>query len=85
VLISFKLDNIFIKIHSLGIIVIFFISVVTGAAEYYGKYLGPLKSYHHGLGGDVYAVDARTLHIRNFVYDGEGPGNHYILYCLLYS
>jgi len=53
-----------------------FFLVVTSAAEYYGKYLGPLKSYHHGLGGDVYAVGARTLHIRNFVYDGEGPGNH---------
>jgi len=85
-LILFKLDvfNFFIilfKIHSLGIILYFyiFISVVTSAAEYYGKYLGPLKSYHHGLGGDVYAVDARTLHIRNFVYDGEGPGNHYFI------
>ncbi|VVC37406.1 DM13 domain,DOMON domain [Cinara cedri] len=52
-------------------------SVVTNAAEYYGKYLGPLKSYHHGLGGDVYAVDARTLHIRNFVYDGEGPAAYF--------
>lgn len=52
------------------------ISGVTNAAEYYGKFLGPLKSYHHGLGGDVYAVDARTLHIRNFAYDGKGPGNH---------
>lgn len=52
----------------------FLFSAVTSAAEYYGKYLGPFKSYHHGLGGDVYAVDARTLHIRNFVYDGEGPG-----------
>ncbi|XP_060880277.1 protein Skeletor, isoforms B/C [Metopolophium dirhodum] len=52
-------------------------SVVTSAAEYYGKYLGPLKSYHHGLGGDVYAVDARTLHIRNFVYDGEGPAAYF--------
>lgn len=57
----------------------FLFSAVTSAAEYYGKYLGPFKSYHHGLGGDVYAVDARTLHIRNFVYDGEGPGNHYSL------
>ncbi|KAE9527613.1 hypothetical protein AGLY_012893, partial [Aphis glycines] len=51
--------------------------IVTSAAEYYGKYLGPLKSYHHGLGGDVYAVDARTLHIRNFVYDGEGPAAYF--------
>lgn len=56
----------------------FMISVVANAAEYYGKFIGPLKSYHHGLGGYVYAVDARTLHIRDFAYDGEGPGNrHY--------
>lgn len=70
--------------HSLVVIVIVLISVVTSAAEYYGKYLGPLKSYHHGLGGDVYAVDARTLHIRNFVYDGEGPGNHYFILLSVY-
>lgn len=45
-----------------------------GAAEYYGKYIGPLKTYYHGVTGDVYAVDAKTLHIRAFTYDGEGPG-----------
>ncbi|XP_050536003.1 protein Skeletor, isoforms B/C-like isoform X2 [Daktulosphaira vitifoliae] len=50
---------------------------VSGTSAYYGKYLGPLKSYHHGLGGDVYAVDARTLHIRNFVYDGDGPAAYF--------
>lgn len=64
---------------------IFVFSVVTKAAEYHGKYLGPLKSYHHSLGGDVYAVDARTLHIRNFVYDGEGPGNHYVLHIIIHT
>lgn len=67
----------FTEMHAPNIIELFIISVVTNAAEYYGKYLGPLKSYHHSLGGDVYAVDAKTLHVRNFVYDGEGPGNHY--------
>lgn len=78
----------FAKIHalnSLNITKLFVISVVTDAAEYYGKYLGPLKSYHHGLGGDVYAVDAKTLHVRNFVYDGEGPGNHYIIHYGIHS
>lgn len=77
---SIIVHKFYYKIHSLNIIVshlIFLISALTSAAEYYGKFLSSLKSYHHGLGGDVYAVDARTLHIRNFVYDGEGPGKHY--------
>jgi hypothetical protein len=42
---------------------------------YYGKYIGKLKTLHHSVSGDVFAVDARTLHIRDFTYDGEGPGN----------
>lgn len=50
---------------------------VESASSYFGKYIGPLKSYHHGLQGDVYVVDSRTLHIRNFNYDGEGPGQLY--------
>ncbi|XP_050429461.1 protein Skeletor, isoforms B/C-like [Adelges cooleyi] len=49
----------------------------SGTSEYYGKYLGPLKSYLHKLGGDVYAVDARTLHVRNFMYDGKGPAAYF--------
>ena len=45
-----------------------------GDANYYGKFVGSLKQYQHGLQGDVYVVDSRTIHIRNFNYDGEGPG-----------
>jgi hypothetical protein len=41
---------------------------------YYGKYIGKLKTLHHSVTGEVFAVDARTLHIRDFTYDGEGPG-----------
>jgi len=29
---------------------------------------------HHGVSGEVYAVDGRTLHIKDFTYDGQGPG-----------
>lgn len=36
--------------------------------------LGELTRLHHGVRGNVFAVDARTLHIRDFHYDGEGPG-----------
>jgi len=36
--------------------------------------MGRLKTLHHSVSGEVFAVDARTLHIRDFTYDGEGPG-----------
>lgn len=48
---------------------------MTAAREYYGAHLGALSSLHHGVSGDVYAVDSRTLFLKNFNYDGEGPGN----------
>lgn len=47
---------------------------VSAARDYYGAPLGPLSQLHHGVSGDVYAVDSRTLFIKNFNYDGEGPG-----------
>ncbi|GBP44139.1 hypothetical protein EVAR_81460_1 [Eumeta japonica] len=45
-------------------------------AQYYGADLGPLSELHHGVKGRVYAVDARTLYIKDFHFDGEGPGEH---------
>lgn len=49
---------------------------MTNAANsgYYGTKIGPLSQLHHGLSGDVYAVDSRTLFLKNFNYDGQGPG-----------
>ncbi|KAF6209734.1 hypothetical protein GE061_015483 [Apolygus lucorum] len=44
-----------------------------GAADHFGRYIGPLSRLEHSVSGEVYAVDARTLHIRDFIYDGEGP------------
>lgn len=49
-------------------------NVFANKEGYYGKYIGKLSQLHHGVSGDVFAVDARTLHLRNFNYDGEGPG-----------
>lgn len=43
-------------------------------SEYLGKFLGKLSELHHGVSGEVYAVDGRTLHIKDYTYDGEGPG-----------
>lgn len=44
----------------------------TGANTYYGRLIGSLESQYHGIRGDVYAVDARTLFIKGFSYDGKG-------------
>lgn len=44
------------------------------AQGYYGIRLGPLSQFHHGVSGEVFAVDARTIFIKDFNYDGEGPG-----------
>lgn len=57
----------------------------TGAREYYGAHLGPLSQLHHGVSGDVYAVDSRTLFLKNFNYDGEGPGKLFVLTFLTLS
>ncbi|XP_071633807.1 protein Skeletor, isoforms B/C isoform X3 [Temnothorax longispinosus] len=43
------------------------------SGAYYGKLIGKLSELHHGVSGEVYAVDARTLFIKDFTYDGEGP------------
>ncbi|GJQ79049.1 hypothetical protein Trydic_g24, partial [Trypoxylus dichotomus] len=42
-------------------------------SAYLGKSLGKLSEYHHGVSGEVFAVDSRTLHIKDFTYDGQGP------------
>lgn len=39
---------------------------------YRGKFIGKFNSYHHQVGGDVYAVDANTFLIVGFNYDGNG-------------
>ena len=41
---------------------------------YYGKLIGTLDSDYHGIRGDVYAVDARTLFVKGFSYDGTAEG-----------
>ncbi|XP_059045572.1 protein Skeletor, isoforms B/C isoform X7 [Achroia grisella] len=45
--------------------------------RYYGKDLGALSELHHGVRGRVYAVDSRTLFIKDFNYDGEGPSAYF--------
>ncbi|OAD56535.1 Protein Skeletor, isoforms D/E [Eufriesea mexicana] len=49
---------------------------VCGAA-YYGKLIGKLSELHHGVSGEVYAVDGRTLFVKDFTYDGEAPSAYF--------
>ncbi|XP_050585241.1 protein Skeletor, isoforms B/C isoform X1 [Bombus affinis] len=45
--------------------------------NYYGKLIGSLKNYAHGIKGDVYAVDDTTIFIKGFCYDGTGPDAYF--------
>ncbi|XP_025266940.1 protein Skeletor, isoforms B/C isoform X2 [Camponotus floridanus] len=60
---------------TIGLITALFLIVATQicSGAYYGKLIGKLSELHHGVSGEVYAVDARTLFIKDFTYDGEGP------------
>lgn len=43
------------------------------SAPYYGTKIGRFKTFYHEVVGDVYAVDDKTLFIKDFTYDGAGP------------
>lgn len=61
---------------------VYFAEFCDAASEYFGRYIGPMSRLLHSVSGEVYAVDARTLHIRDFTYDGEGPGNFSQIYLI---
>merc|ERR1711881_251492 len=35
--------------------------------------IGDFQNYHHGIGGEVFMKDEKTLVIKGFTYDGSGP------------
>lgn len=43
---------------------------------YYGRLMGHLQEYAHGIKGTVYAVDENTMFVKGFSYDGTGPGTY---------
>ncbi|XP_044755456.1 protein Skeletor, isoforms B/C isoform X3 [Coccinella septempunctata] len=47
------------------------------SVQYFGKLIGKLSELHHGVSGEVYAVDSRTLYIKDFTYDGQGPAAYF--------
>ncbi|CAK1594768.1 unnamed protein product [Parnassius mnemosyne] len=44
---------------------------------YYGRLIGTLTQYAHGIRGTVYAVDENTIFVRGFAYDGTGPDAYF--------
>jgi hypothetical protein len=53
------------------------VSFAAAQKNYYGTHIGRLAEYHHAVSGDVFAVDSRTLFIKSFNYDGEGPAAYF--------
>lgn len=51
--------------------------IVCNAQKYYGTHISRLSEHHHAVSGDVFAVDSRTLFIKGFNYDGEGPAAYF--------
>ena len=52
---------------------ILLVAAVASAQEEEGTFVGALTSKQHGVKGNLYAVDKKTLLIKNFEYDGQGP------------
>ncbi|GIX68218.1 hypothetical protein CEXT_170371 [Caerostris extrusa] len=46
-------------------------------APYFGSEIGLFKTHAHEVEGRVYAVDDRTLYIKGFSYDGQGPDAYF--------
>jgi len=51
----------------------------TTANDYYGTYIADFKTREHDVRGEVYAVDSRTLFIKGFTYDGQGPDAYFFV------
>lgn len=61
----------------LTLILVAFIAPQGISAAYYGKSIGPVKTYAHSFSGDVYAASDRSIVIRNLNYDGQGPAAYF--------
>ncbi|CAL7938167.1 unnamed protein product [Xylocopa violacea] len=63
------------RLSAIGLVAAVYLLLATHvcSAAYYGKLIGKLSELHHGVSGEVYAVDGRTLFIKDFTYDGEAP------------
>ncbi|CAH2985104.1 unnamed protein product [Chilo suppressalis] len=53
------------------------LSTARRSEPYYGRLIGRLTQYAHGIRGTVYAVDESTVFVRGFAYDGTGPDAYF--------
>ena len=55
-------------IIKMQLLFIILITIITIAAtnDYYGEYIGDFQNRFHGVSGEVYAVDSRTIFIKEF-------------------
>lgn len=62
-------------IFKLVVILLFLLpgTCVKHPEPYYGRKIGPLLEFAHGIKGTAYAVDESTIFIKGFSYDGTGP------------
>ena len=47
------------------------------STHFYGVSVGPLSTLSHNVKGNVYIVDEKRIRIKNFFYDGQGPGSYF--------
>ncbi|XP_048505189.1 protein Skeletor, isoforms B/C isoform X2 [Athalia rosae] len=69
-----------LRVTSALILCVFFkpsLGQARNGPNYYGRLIGPLKEYSHGIEGTVYAVDDTTIFIKGFSYDGTGPAAYF--------
>ncbi|XP_061391720.1 protein Skeletor, isoforms B/C-like [Musca vetustissima] len=64
-------------LYAFGLICLSLVSYTQASFPYYGTKIGALKRLHHGVSGDVYAVDSRTIFVKKFNYDGEAPAAYF--------
>ena len=50
----------------------------------YGRLIGDLSNFAHGIVGRVYAVTDEILFIKGFEYDGTGPGRYSLYFIALW-
>ncbi|KAF2366389.1 DM13 domain [Trinorchestia longiramus] len=60
--------------HDLAVVGLLLLAATTAVtSQYIGKRIGKLSELQHGVRGEVYAVDSRTIHVKGFSYDGAAP------------
>lgn len=74
--------NVSIRLIWLVSVNVILLSIVHGQMsnnhlEYKGAHIGKLNSYAHQVSGELYAIDERTILIKDFFYDGLASGQSF--------